>query len=887
VQIEVVWSTCVIAVALTAFAVTQHYKRKRESVKKPAVDGNATRMTEPTAMKPSDSTATDTSEKKRGPAFSSKRRRVASRIAQMLKHENLANLFPQQTISDDGVVFFSDMHIGMMHIGMPASGADATTVKRLHSALNAEMPAGTFISFHLLNTPHIKAQVEQYTRARETISPDAIQLDPLLMDLPKKRGQFFMDMAEGKVPDQINTTNTALLIVCVKIPCDEWPVPADQKQLVLEVAARVSEACAAAAVPVIVCDAPLYHMVMRRILRPFEPLDHTYSEKSVMSGQFVPPGFSVDATATGIVLDNEVFVRHLQPYALPDEMMLSVMAHLPGDPSGLSNQINCPFMISTVMHYPERSLKLRQIKSKRNKLMYQALGPMRKWNAKIDRMLNGLELLTRQLEEKNDLPVEMNFSAMLFHRDNDALTRETSRVVSYWGGFNFQMAPERNVVFPSFWNAMPHMASSESIINSFRFSTMNTSCAVQFLPILGEWQGTHTAKRSLFSTRRGKPFLFDLFDPANTNYSAVLCAESGAGKGVLAQQLAIDHLSLGGRLWVLDIGYTYKKLNSLLGGEYVEFNRNSPVNCNPFLYVDDIDDSMEVLRTVIGKMISPKASLDSIAGGMARGYIEEAIKSCWGRYQNTTTPTSIAEFLRAHPDTRANDLATMMFPWTRSGGFGSWFEGSKPIDFNNQFTVLEMQDLREMPQLLDVLLVLLINRINAKMREDAMNPNRAKKLIYADEAWEVLNNDGTAGYLAAAARTLRKEEGGIVVIVQSVADLYGSPSGRAIAGNAATKIVMQQTQESINYVRKEGMLALTEYWWEQLKSVHTSDRQFSEVMFINRSGVGIARLQLDRFMQVVTSTKGAARTEVLNDIERGVPALEAIEQFIEREQVAA
>jgi conjugal transfer ATP-binding protein TraC len=224
----------------------------------------------------------------------------------------------------------------------------------------------------------------------------------------------------------------------------------------------------------------------------------------------------------------------------------------------------------------------------------------------------------------------------------------------------------------------------------------------------------------------------------------------------------------------------------------------------------------------------------------------------------------------------------MMFPWTRQGSFGAWFQGSKPIDFNNQFTVLEMIDLREMPQLLDVLLVMLINRINAKMRSDAMNPQRANKLIIADESWDLLNNEGTAKYLAAAARTLRKERGGIVPITQSIADLYASPAGRAIASNAATQIVMSQKEESISYVREQKMLSLSDYWWDQLKTVHTRKGRFSEVMLINRLGVGIARLQIDTYMQAVYSTEGAARTEILRDIDAGVPAREAIANYLER-----
>ena len=53
-------------------------------------------------------------------------------------------------------------------------------------------------------------------------------------------------------------------------------------------------------------------------------------------------------------------------------------------------------------------------------------------------------------------------------------------------------------------------------------------------------------------------------------------------------------------------------------------------------------------------------------------------------------------------------------------------------------------------------------------------------------------------------------------------------------------------------------------------------------MVYSNEGTGIARLIVDRFSQVLFSTSGAERTEVIADIEAGVHPVQAIDNFIAR-----
>lgn len=73
-----------------------------------------------------------------------------------------------------------------------------------------------------------------------------------------------------------------------------------------------------------------------------------------------------------------------------------------------------------------------------------------------------------------------------------------------------------------------------------------------------------------------------------------------------------------------------------------------------------------------------------------------------------------------------------------------------------------------------------------------------------------------------------------------------------------------------------------------LKTVHTMPGKYSEIM-VKRSETdwGIVRLVVDEFHNVTFSSKGAARNEILDDLDRGVDAVEAVNNYMARQSSAA
>ncbi|MNP86204.1 hypothetical protein D3C76_1863000 [compost metagenome] len=64
--------------------------------------------------------------------------------------------------------------------------------------------------------------------------------------------------------------------------------------------------------------------------------------------------------------------------------------------------------------------------------------------------------------------------------------------------------------------------------------------------------------------------------------------------------------------------------------------------------------------------------------------------------------------------------------------------------------------------------------------------------------------------------------------------------------------------------------------------------KYSEIM-VKRSDTdwGIVRLVVDHFHNVMFSTKGAARNEILDQLDQGIDAVDAVNNFIEREAAYA
>ena len=131
--------------------------------------------------------------------------------------------------------------------------------------------------------------------------------------------------------------------------------------------------------------------------------------------------------------------------------------------------------------------------------------------------------------------------------------------------------------------------------------------AITLAPLQGEWKGTQRPSL-LLPGRRGQIAIWNPFDNMEGNYNVAIAAKSGSGKSVLTQEYIVSLVGSGGRVWVIDIGRSYEKTCRMLGGEFIEFTPDNVISINPFTFITNFDDSLELLKPLSAAMARPSST---------------------------------------------------------------------------------------------------------------------------------------------------------------------------------------------------------------------------------------------------------------------------------------
>jgi conjugal transfer ATP-binding protein TraC len=120
-----------------------------------------------------------------------------------------------------------------------------------------------------------------------------------------------------------------------------------------------------------------------------------------------------------------------------------------------------------------------------------------------------------------------------------------------------------------------------------------------------------------------------------------IAGTSGSGKSLLLNEIAMSYLGTGARVWIIDVGRSYEKACRNVGGSFIEFTESAGISLNPFSFVEDIDEDMELLQPLLAQMVSPRETLD----GFRYSTLGAAIKKVWKAKGRAMTITDIHALL--------------------------------------------------------------------------------------------------------------------------------------------------------------------------------------------------------------------------------------------------
>ncbi|MBT5654362.1 MAG: type IV secretion system protein TraC, partial [Alphaproteobacteria bacterium] len=398
-------------------------------------------------------------------------------------------------------------------------------------------------------------------------------------------------------------------------------------------------------------------------------------------------------------------------------------------------------------------------------------------------------------------------------------------------------------------------------------------------PLQGEWKGTKSPGL-LLTGRRGQLFTWSPFDNTEGNYNVSVVGKSGSGKSVFMQELVTSTLGQGGQVFVLDVGRSFEKTVKLLKGTYIEFTPTSDICINPFSTIPvgtESEDSLAMLKPIISLMAAPREG----TGDLEYSFIEQALKNAWGCKKQDACISDVADYLSNHSDPLARSLGQKLFPYTKEGVYGRFFNGPSTVDLSSNMVVIELEELKERKDLQEVIVQMVILQITNKLY---LGDRKTPTNVVLDEAWDMLRGKQSGLFIETAARRLRKYRGSLVVGTQSVNDFYASPAAQAAFENSDWMCLLSQKAESIKSLKESGRISMDPHMETLLHSVKTKQGEYAEIMIYGPHGYAVGRLFLDPFSLILYSTNPQEFAAVETFTKQGMSLTDAIEKVSRRKE---
>jgi len=324
-----------------------------------------------------------------------------------------------------------------------------------------------------------------------------------------------------------------------------------------------------------------------------------------------------------------------------------------------------------------------------------------------------------------------------------------------------------------------------------RGKRMKTNNLVDFLPLYGPRIGDENPI-CLVHSRLGSLVSINPYDPGLSNYNSLVTGSSGSGKSFFNNYLLLQQMSRGVKVFVIDIGGSYKKLTELMHGQYFEIKLSDEYAINPFAIKDiqagPSSEKVKALTSIIEQMVS-EASLK--LSKFERVLIEKAINETYENAKVSRQSPILSDFekiCRKSDEPELQKIGKLLFSWIGNSPYGKLLDRRKEIKADSPIISFDLKGLSQYPDLQSVMILILTNFILDQVEGD----RKTSKRVLLDEAWELLQSQAAASFMEYAARTFRKTGSGITFITQGVEEIVKSPIGSAIMNNTAMKVVMSQ-----------------------------------------------------------------------------------------------
>ena len=776
-----------------------------------------------------------------------------------------------------------DSTIGFLWECVPLVYAGEDTFSTLAGLFGLSLPEGSVLQFILYADPYIEPILARYTSLKDLS-------DELLARSVKSTADFYRKGTGGVEAFQGIPIRKFRLFVALKMP-------QDKDMDVLEIRDSVHETLKGANLfPSYVEPEELIRTLARLLNeRNFDDIEEMYSDDVAIRKQIILSETRVEAGWSKILLGDK-HLKCITPKKMPKEVNPLLMNQVCGDIWGSvsdTNQVHVPFLLAVNVVF--QNLKANLHAKCNFVLQQQAAGSFApSLKRKQEEYLWATGEIERGTKFVRIMPIAWTIA------DSEDRSREAiARARRLWESKGFVMQEDKGILKILFIASLPFglYNAGKNLDDLDRDFICHSDAAVKCLPVQGDVSGG-SDPQLLFAGRKGQVISFDLFDKRANNNNALVCAQSGSGKSFLVNYIVFNYYAAGAYVRIIDIGGSYRKMAKVLEGRFITFGEDSDIVINPFSNVESINSEISTISSIVAQMIfSATATLpDELDMTLVKNACRYAYEALGG--EEGPGIDMVAEYLRTFPvhantddfadserellelKQKARDLAFNLQEFTTSGVYGRWFNGRSTLDISkDRLVVLELEELKAMPELFKVVTLQVINAVTQDLY---LSDRFRQRLIIFDEAWQffregsMLKNVIEEGY-----RRARKYGGSFTTITQSVMDImqFGDV-GNVIFSNSAFKFFLQA--DDYEKAKGKNLLDYDDFTMRILKSVRSVRPKYSEIFMDTPIGSGVARLTVDPYSYYLYTSDAGENAEMSSMVKSGMTYAEAVDAMVRK-----
>ena len=826
----------------------------------------------------------------------------------ILESYGMHQVFKYDMYDPDNGLYFNEGSIGFCLEIIPQTGANDEMVSRLLTMFTP-IPKDTSIQIQMFGNTIFDSMIDRYYQIRFD-AEKAGEIDSFGIELAQKRIEAITSKIGEPLFGRQNNYSIKKPTLVISVSRDGGIKDDEEIELMTNIKDSMISSLRQAELPAFEMDVQALITHLTIILNPETLFTSSgfhvdeYDEHKRIKDQITKIGHVAEVRRKSVVFgavpekdekDERIAIRSFGISRYPKQKMLWEMGEVIGSMFDNALQYPCPYIITCGIYTldankTETMARMRHARAKQN-----TRSPM----AKV---------------QPEYAEIEKDWESVVFHTDNGGAMCEmyhiisliapvakietyTQAVINVWSSNKFTVVPLDFLQLASLYMSCPMTLNQRSRNDLKSLKIMGTKTIINALdmsPLIGEWQGVGDPIVMLFG-RKGTPCFIDFYANSDGNYNLYVCGVSGAGKSVLLLEILAAYRATGAKLFILDVGRSFKNFVDLANGITFDFNSERKLCMNPWSWIqvteqeeegglNTFKQELQMLLPIYAKMASPKDSLNQYQSSL----LAEALSETWEIYGNQNKVDYVQEYLLKIKDESgvtvdrvAFELGKQLQPFTTKGMYGSYFNGDANISFDNDVIYLELEELKSAPDLRAVVMFCVTSRI---MKEMYLTRDR-RKLCFIDEAWQLLGNDAeTANFIEEGYRRARKYNGIFGIGTQGIEDAFKNEASKAAYNNADWKIFLRQDEKNFQQLIDSDKISFSPYMQKLIKSLRKVNGQYAEMIVSSPRGEHLLRHIPDEFSLAMASTNAADYTRLEQLMKEGKTTIQAIEVLLEEKK---